>query len=201
MIPRRLIRTVPEHTSDEVEKFWADACALHPGWDFVTLRDPVNRDPFPATRHLFDRCESGAQLADLIRIEYLYRYGGVYLDSDVEVYRSFEPLTGLSAFAGYDCVDYIPNAIIGATQWHGAMLRAMLRAQENFSKGTWMTGVGATTSVFRDPNADVVLFPPGSFYPIFWKDKARTDWSMVQKKNPWAFCAHHAHHSWKAVSR
>lgn len=196
MIPKRLIRTVPEHTTNQVEQWWAAAVALHPGWEHVTLRDPVNRADFPVTSHLWDTCESGAQLADLIRAEELFLRGGIYLDSDVEVYRSFEPLLGLDGFAGWDCVDYIPNAILGFKAGHPAIARVVELAVERHHHGTWPAGVGVTTEVFRGRN-DMALFPPGSFYPVFWRDRDRTNWRTVQRKNPWAYCAHHAHHSWK----
>lgn len=202
MIPKRLIRTVPEHTTGQVEKFWDDACALHPGWDYVTLRDPVNRADFPLTSRLWDRCESGAQMADLIRAEELLHRGGIYLDSDVEVYRSFEPLTGLDGFAGWDCVDYIPNAVMGFTAGHPAIERVVELAVERHHLGTWPAGVGVTTEVFRARN-DMALLPPGSLYPIFWRDahKGRANWAKVPIQQPWAYCAHHAHHSWRNAGK
>lgn len=199
-IPKRLIRTVPEKTTDVVEAFWAQAIALHPDWEHITLRDPVDRIQFPLTSHLWDTCESGAQLADLIRAEELWHRGGIYIDSDVEVYRSFEPLLGLSAFAGWDCVDYIPNAIMGAAPGHPAMWRVVELSAERHHLGTWPAGVGVTTEVFKDRD-DIALFPPGSFYPVFWKDRDRTNWNTVQARNPWAFCVHRAHHSWKDAGK
>src|ERR1700761_4472447 len=113
MIPHRLVRTVPEKTTTECEVWWDRACRLHPDWKHVTWRDPIDRDRFPMTSPFWDDCESGAQLADLVRLEDLWHRGGIYIDSDVEVYRSFAPLTLLRGFAGWDCVDYIPNAILG----------------------------------------------------------------------------------------
>lgn len=191
---------MPEHTTEQVEAFWAQAVALHPGWEHVTLRDPVNRDDFPTTSHLWDTCESGAQLADLIRAEDLFWRGGIYIDSDVEVYRSFDPLLGLAGFAGWDCVEYIPNAIMGFEPWHPAIFKVVRLAVARHHMGTWPAGVGVTTEVFKGRN-DVALFPPGSFYPAFWKDRDVTDWSTLQARNPWAFCAHRAHHSWKDAGK
>jgi hypothetical protein len=83
MIPRRLIRTVPEQTVDEVEGFWSRVVELHPGWEHVTYRDPIDAALFPVTSPLWGRCRSGAQRAGLIRLEALARVGGIYLDSDV----------------------------------------------------------------------------------------------------------------------
>jgi glycosyl transferase-like sugar-binding protein len=198
VIPPRLVRTVPEHTTAQVEQWWDQACALHPHWEHVTLRDPIAREHFPLTARYWDRCESGAQMADLIRLEELWWRGGVYIDSDVEVYRSFEPLRRLTAFAGYDCVDYVPNAIMGFEPTHQALDEAIHKALALQSAGTWAAGVGVTTEVFP-AHDDVVLFPPGSFYPVFWRLKDSVDWSRVQADNPWAYCAHHAHHSWAGV--
>src|SRR6476659_4298396 len=113
MIPKRLVRTVPEHTTDEVEAWWEQAKGLHPGWAFDTWRDPIDPRFFPLTSPYWDGCESGAQLADLVRLEDLLLRGGCYIDSDVECYRPFDPLLSVRGFAAWDCPDYIPNAVMG----------------------------------------------------------------------------------------
>jgi hypothetical protein len=199
-IPKRLIRTVPTETTAEVEVWWDRATRLHPDWDCVTLRDPVDRSLFPISAPYWDDCESGAQLADLIRLEELLHRGGVYIDSDVEVYRPFDPLLLLSGFAGWDCVDYVPNAIMGFEARHPALPQALGRAIARQHQGTWAAGVGVTTQVFRDRD-DMVLFPPGAFYPVFWRLKNNVDWSRVQLDNPWAYCVHRAAHSWKDAGK
>ena len=52
--------------------------------------------------------------ADYIRLYALYNYGGIYLDSDVEVYKSFNDLLHLPYFIGEDFVHCFEPAIIGA---------------------------------------------------------------------------------------
>jgi hypothetical protein len=54
-----------------------------------------------------------------------------------------------------------------------------------------------TTEVFRH-RYDMLLLPPGSFYPYHYSIKQYADRDQVRKENPWAFCAHHWAHSWKA---
>lgn len=54
--------------------------------------------------------------ADYIRLYALYHYGGIYLDSDVLVYRSFDDLLNLPYFIGEDRVHCFEPAIIGATK-------------------------------------------------------------------------------------
>lgn len=43
-----------------------------------------------------------AFVSDYVRLYALQREGGVYMDVDFEVYRSFEPLLGNKAFAGFE---------------------------------------------------------------------------------------------------
>ena len=52
--------------------------------------------------------------ADYIRMYALYHYGGIYLDSDVEVLKSFDELLTLPYFVGAENAGTIEAAIIGA---------------------------------------------------------------------------------------
>lgn len=203
-IPRTLIRTVPAETSDEVERWWAEACALHPGWQTVTYRDPIDPDLFPVTAGLWDRCTSGAQRAGLIRLEALARMGGVYLDSDVELWRPLGPLLGVRAFAAWEDPGVVPDAVLGAEAHHPAILACrdlavgrLLSESGDWrtGPGAWGTGPGVTTTILPD-RADVLLLPPGSFYPVHYTDKIGADWTAAQAANPWAFGAHRWHASW-----
>ena len=52
--------------------------------------------------------------ADYIRLYALYTYGGIYLDSDVLVYKSFSDLLDLPYFVGEDYVHCFEAAVLGA---------------------------------------------------------------------------------------
>lgn len=204
MIPKVLHRTIPESgVADECEQWWSDACALHPDWRHVTWQDPLDPDRFPLTAHLWPRCATGAQRAGLVRLEVVYRYGGVYIDSDVECYRPFDPLLGCSGFAGWEDARTVPDAVFGAekgdvTVWHvfEAAERRFVGGGRTWADdaGAWSTGPGAFTEVL--PGSPWLLLPPGSFYPYHWtgvRDGRGRDHISEQ---PWAFCAHHWHGSW-----
>lgn len=193
MIPKRLIRTVPATTSAGVEAFWETACVLHPNWEHVTLRDPVNRANFPLTAHLWDSCESGAQLADLIRAEELWHRGGIYIDSDVELFRPLTAFLGLEGFAAWEDDKYIPNAVMGFAPQHPAVEHVVKLAVERHHEGTWNAGVGVTTEVFAG-RSDMLLLPPGTFYEVHWRDKKQI---RHHKPKPWAYGLHHYHASWQ----
>lgn len=51
--------------------------------------------------------------ADYIRLYALYRHGGIYLDSDVLLYRSFDDLLDLPYFIGRDFVGAFEPAVMG----------------------------------------------------------------------------------------
>ena len=51
--------------------------------------------------------------ADYIRLYALYTEGGIYLDSDVEVIRSFDPFLNYKSFIGFETSGDIEPAIIG----------------------------------------------------------------------------------------
>lgn len=199
MIPKRLIRVVPEHTSVETEQFWEQAKHYHPRWTHLTLRDPIDPAFFPLTSERWKDCESGAQLADLIRAEELFHRGGVYIDSDVEVYKPFDPLIGVDGFAGYEDSKHIPNAVMGFAPAHLALRNYIHLALQRLEEGTWMSGVGTITEVFMN-RTDVLLLPPGSFYPWHYSQKdiaaSATNRKVILAMNPWAFAGHHWRHSW-----
>lgn len=194
VIPRILHRTVPTETTDEVEAWWRKAQALHPGWEFRTYREPVDPASFPLTSDLWPRCQNGAQKAGLIRLEALFTHGGVYLDSDVEPFRSLEPLLHLPAFAAWEDETTVPDAVLGARAGHPAFEEMIAKARASIEGGgdAWLSGPGVATETL--PNRpDVLVLPPGAFYPHHYLEKAKAG---ARTTCPWVFVEHKWHHSW-----
>lgn len=199
MIPHRLIRTVPADTTAAAERLWHTATELHPRWQHVTLRDPVDRSQFPITSPFWDDTETGAQLADLIRAEELWARGGWYIDSDVLVVKPFDSLCGLDGVAAWEDDRHIPNAIMGFRAGHPALRRVLELAIERRGRGTWEAGVGVTTEVFGEDRDDMVVLPPAVFYPVHWRHchAQAIDWDAVAERNPWCYAVHQYAHSWR----
>lgn len=57
-----------------------------------------------------------AFVSDVCRLEVLYKYGGIYLDTDVEVLKTFTPFLSEESFLGYEVeeTEWIGLGIIGA---------------------------------------------------------------------------------------
>lgn len=69
-----------------------------------------------SVRYLSQAYERGryAFVADVVRLQALYEHGGIYLDTDVELLRSFDDLLGAPAFVGFENRSNVGTAVIGA---------------------------------------------------------------------------------------
>lgn len=67
-----------------------------------------------------------AFITDYVRLKALYEYGGFYMDTDVEVVKSLEPLRIFDAVSGYEAPTRIPTGTMGScrdNEWIGMLLR------------------------------------------------------------------------------
>lgn len=193
-IPRILHRTVPEHTSPEVEGWWDDFARLHPGWDLRTHRDPLDPTDWPLTSDLWSRCANGAQLAGLIRLEALVTHGGVYVDSDMRPVRPLDPLLAHRAFAAWEDERVVPDAVLACTPQHPAFVECLRLARESIERGedAWKSGPDVTTRVLPG-RADVALLEPAAFYPVHYREQHLLG---TRDDDPRVFAEHQWHGSW-----
>lgn len=193
MIPRLLHRVVPEVVPDESRGFWQRFKEQNPDWVLITHQDPLDPAEWPLTAHRWGACTSGAQLAGLVRLEALWRWGGIYVDQDVEPVRPLEPLRSFRAFAAWEDANVIPDAVLGAEPDHPAIRRCLDLALERIELGPWASGPGVTTEVLANRD-DVTVLGPCAFYPYHYTQKHRRgeDFSLV----PECIVVHHWHGSW-----
>lgn len=55
-----------------------------------------------------------AFVSDFVRLFVLAKYGGFYLDTDVELVKSLDAFINYPAFTGYESKNFIPTAVMGA---------------------------------------------------------------------------------------
>ncbi|MCB6607755.1 glycosyltransferase [[Clostridium] symbiosum] len=70
-------------------------------------------------------CGKYAFVSDYVRINALYSFGGIYLDTDVEVLRNLDEFLENEAFIGFENRTMVGTGIIGAEK-NNAILGAML---------------------------------------------------------------------------
>lgn len=90
---------------------WKRVLPTYEIWLWDTQRFPLEQSRF--VKEAYDK-KKYAFAADYIRFYALYHYGGIYLDSDVEVLQSFDDLLQLPYFVGAEKAGTIEAAIMGA---------------------------------------------------------------------------------------
>ena len=197
-IPRILHRVVPEAPNVQADAWWAKFEELHPDWELRTHRDPLDPAEWPLTAPHWSKAANGAQFADMIRLEALLRWGGVYVDQDVEPLRPLDPLLAVPMFAAWEDERCVPNAVMGAVPGHPAVRACLDEMLARLPGETWQAGPGVLTDLLPG-RPDVLLLPPGAFYPVHYRDPdrdAKMDDPALAKRNPWAFVLHRYWGSW-----
>ena len=169
MIPKIFHRTVPQAVNERHEHFWETFKEWHPDYEFKTWRDPIDKKDFELA-HLWASCGNGAQLADLIRLEVVYRFGGIYVDADMECVGRFPDMKDIAFFIGTEDGDRVTNALFGAAQEHPEIRRIMDYLKE-FSElpsdipANVVTGPELFSRHLRFSD-DILVFPRTVFYPV-----------------------------------
>ena len=57
-----------------------------------------------------------AYVSDVARLWVLYNYGGIYMDTDVEVYKPLNEFLNEEGFTGFECEHYPVTATLGASK-------------------------------------------------------------------------------------
>jgi hypothetical protein len=173
MIPKIVHFTIPKNISEIQTVAIAKARSLLEGWEIKVWQDPIDPSQFSLSS-LWPQCNSGAQLADLVRIEAVYKFGGIYLDSDIILELPLDPLLKCGDF--FVCTEdgnLATNAVFGATAGHPLLARMI----ESISSDgmDWSippnqtTGPAFFSKVLADESESVVL-PRQTFYPYNWNE-------------------------------
>ena len=200
MIPRRIHRIwLGGPMPPEVAEYGQRWKELHPGWQVRTWRDW----DLPALRHqvCFDLATTPAASADIARLELLQRFGGLYVDTDAEPLRPFDPLLEESTcFLGREDDRWIATGVIGATPHHPFVNRLLDRLGRSVLSNPGappneVSGPKFVTAVYAElpvsERAHVTVYPPAYFYPYHFSEPDRASGPF-----PDAYAVHHWSHSW-----
>ncbi|MEH6954665.1 glycosyltransferase family 32 protein [Neobacillus drentensis] len=96
-----------------------------------------------------------AFVSDYVRVYALYNYGGIYLDTDVEVFKPFNDLLHHNSFWGFEQANFIATSTIGAEKGN-ALIKEFLDSyyEKKFIRndGTYnqLTNVAIITKLLED---------------------------------------------------
>lgn len=141
-----------------------------------------------------------AFVADYMRCHALYHHGGIYLDTDVEVLRPFDPILGCRMFLGREAPSLVGTAIIGAAKGHPFLRRIMDKLDGEARAGRISYRPGpelVTEELAQDEAAGVTVYPEEYFYPY------NPHTSVAVRRKPLmgnmsdrTICVHHWEGSW-----
>lgn len=151
-------RPLPEEYA-EYQQSWR---RHHPDWELRlwtedTLPSPLRR-PEAA-----ERLRIPAERSDILRLEVVWRHGGVYLDADLECRAPIEELIAgtdfFSALSGSGIADFY---LFGATPQHPILDRALdlIRPQKRFGYKKTRTGPRFLNSMIADKRDEIRLLTP-----------------------------------------
>lgn len=122
------------------------------GWEYKLWTDADIKDLSLYNQELYNRSKSYGELTDILRLEILLHFGGLYVDVDFEclkmemfeelgksfdLYIGFEPI-------GHGTMNGIPkicNAIIGAAPYHPLIKNLIVNMKANWNQHSHETGV------------------------------------------------------------
>lgn len=189
---------------------WRDTwLQLHPDWKYILWTDKDIEKLNLVNKKMYMTSSNYGEKSDIARVEILYRFGGLYIDTDFECLKSFDVLHHCCEF--YAGLDEGPtaafNGLIGSRKHH-PLLKAYIEnmkreAHENDTTDEIeiRTGPHYFTKILvqhlADNNTNVVLFPTTFFYPWPWFERFRNKPEQIQAwLRPESMAIHHWEVSW-----
>lgn len=168
-----------------------------------------NEDNFPLEEFQFAKealeNRKFAFVSDVCRLYALKEFGGVYMDTDVEVLKSLDSFLQHPAFSGFENDDFVPTGIM-ASEKNGTWVTELLRYYDNRSfikeNGEFDTvsNTFIITQIMKDKGFKMnnsFQEIPGyvAFYPNeYFCPKSYKTGKIELTKN--SFCIHHFAKSW-----
>jgi mannosyltransferase OCH1-like enzyme len=131
-------------------------------------------------------------LSEFVRIAAVKQYGGIYLDTDVFVLKSFQPFLTCSCFYGFQENGYINHAVFGAVPNHWFISRAyqyyidLEPLEDDADIDSLGFGPDVINKLLREEtiltpsnecsneifnSRDLTLYPKRYFYPYNWNEE------------------------------
>lgn len=99
----------------ESVKKYMESWKLHmPDYEIIEWNEEnFDIDEYKYAREAYD-AKKYAHVSDVLRLHVLYNFGGIYMDTDVEVIKSFDDLLSNSGFSGFESDTRIPTGTMAA---------------------------------------------------------------------------------------
>lgn len=111
---------------------WKKFC---PDYEIVEWNEDnfdINQNEY--TKYCYDN-KKFAFLSDYARLMVVYKEGGIYFDTDVEVIKSFDALLNNKAFVGFETDEYVNTGVSFGAEKNNPVIEQMLREYDKLSDG------------------------------------------------------------------
>ena len=186
----------------EFEGYWRTLQELHPGWEFRTWDDPTDLG-WMRCKEVYDQATTHAGRSDVLRFELMYAYGGIYVDTDVEPLRAFDPLLEDDRpFAAWENDNLLCPTVLGAPPRHPAFLAVLEMLPRHARKfpprrPNLQTGPVPLTWTWQRRD-DVRRLPREIFYPWGWWER---DSIKTTDPPPESYAIHHWSQRWDPAGK
>lgn len=156
-----------------------------------------------------------AFVSDYIRVKVLYEYGGIYLDTDMEIIKDITPLLNTKLFLGYENEYTMSFGIVGTVARNDVFKKFI----EFYEEEIWHSPLHIVTGIFTKiltekysdiPNIskeEVVVYPREYFYPYNHDEEFTEEcitsntyaihwWGKSWGKNPKVYFLKYKHLPW-----
>ncbi|HOP46996.1 MAG TPA: glycosyltransferase [Desulfobacteraceae bacterium] len=223
-IPKIIHQTWKEPEAPDHLRVFADSWKLHhPSWEYRLWSDDDNRRFIEASFSWFlpfyDNYSLDIQRADAVRYFILYKYGGIYVDLDVECFRPIESLLeenecvfGLEppmhcVFHGKDKI--ISNAFMAVVPGHPFFYEISKELVTYVSKSNVLTDfvldttgpfmINRVYNKFKDKDG-ITLLPSNYLFPLDYREAEeylnQTKSNVIRDKLKKAYGAHYHLGTW-----
>ena len=167
--------------------------------NFDIDQHPFTREAYQAKKYAF--------VTDYVRLFVLKEYGGIYMDTDVEVIKNLDCFLHHNAFSGFETSEYVQTGIIGSEK-DGRWITQMLEYynDRHFLKDNGSIDMTTNVQIITDLLKKQGFIPDDTlqnfldmvtFYPhdYFCPKDCRTEKILLTKNT---YTIHHFAKSWKA---
>jgi mannosyltransferase OCH1-like enzyme len=191
----------------QMRKFVDGWKKFHPSFEFIKWSEENAPAGFP---YLDNALRNGkwANASNFTRLFALKSFGGIYLDTDIEMLKPYDPFLSYSCFLGFENRDVeatcVNNAVMGALKGHPFTEACFEKINTEFdgSEAANLSSPVLTTEVLKSKGPlsygkvyrhdwDVQLFPVETFYAFQYGEKL--DRTLIDDRT---YSIHHYKASW-----
>lgn len=174
---------------------------LHPDYEIKIWTDETFKEYYDDSKFVIDAISQNKYgfLSDYFRFVVLYKFGGIYIDTDVEVFKKLDYFLNCKMFMGFIFDSSIGTALFGSEKNNPLMLEWLKILENDYEKkGVFTVSNDWITKYFIENYSDFRLNGKRQslqcgieIYPKDYFERLK-----IEKKSLGGYAEHHCYGSW-----